>query len=135
MAHQIPALERFLDQSFPKLGLDIDGCMDEMPQFFQFLSHVWPGQVVVVTARADEQEASEYVAELGIRFDELFATGSLAAKPAVVIEQQIEIFLDDQPEALKGMPDSVRTLLVRNDGNYDFDDHRWMLSDKTGKLL
>ena len=36
---------------------------------------------------------------------------------------------------LKNVTPQTNVMLVRNGGNFDFDDKRWMLSEKTGKLV
>jgi hypothetical protein len=45
------------------------------------------------------------------------------------------IYIDDQPEMLKNIPTNVGVLLFRNGGNFDYEDRRWMLSEKTGKFV
>lgn len=51
------SLLNIVDQPQPTLGLDLDGCVDEAPSFFHILSHVWPGNVIVVTYRRDREKA------------------------------------------------------------------------------
>jgi hypothetical protein len=36
---------------------------------------------------------------------------------------------------LKDIPASVNVMLVRNEGNYDFDAKKWMFSRETGRLI
>lgn len=118
-----------------KLGLDIDGCIDEAPDFFSQLSHSWAGPVVVVSFRNNYEKAAEVLAKWNIKYDKLILTSSLAGKASVIEQEQIDLFFDDQPEALKQIPEQVGVFLVRNGGNFDFEDQRWMLSQETGKLL
>lgn len=117
------------------LGLDIDGCIDEAPNFFSQLSHSWAGEVIVVSFRNHYEKAAEVLRRWDIRFDKLILTTSLAGKAAVIEREGINLFFDDQPEALKDIPEDVAVFLVRNGGNFDFDVRKWMMSDETGKLM
>jgi hypothetical protein len=90
---------------YPNLGIDIDGCIDESPIFFQFLS------------------------------DELILVDTFEAKAEVVARENIMIYFDDQPEMIKNMPDKVNVMLVRNGGNFCFDQKLWMMSNRTGRII
>ena len=70
-----------------------------------------------------------------IRYDKLFLVSSLEDKARVIVEEGIMIFFDDQPECLKDMPSNRNIMLVRNEGNFDFDDKKWLMSDITGKII
>ena len=119
----------------PSLGIDIDGCIDEAPMFFQTLSHVWPGKVFIVSYRDDRAKAEAVLFKHNIRFDELILVRSLDAKAEVIKKEGIMIFFDDQPECLQNV-DTMRTVfLCRNEGNFDFGDQKWMVSDRTGKMV
>ena len=119
----------------PSLGIDIDGCIDEAPIFFQILTSVWPGKVFVVSFRNDRAKAEADLRERDIRFDELILVDSLEAKGKVIEREGILVFFDDQPECLKHMDSMRNVMLVRNGGNFDFEDKRWMFSERTGKLV
>jgi hypothetical protein len=119
----------------PSLGLDIDGVLDEANLFFRTLSHVWPGQVFIISYRNNREKAVQDLEKLGIRYDELILVSSFEQKAEVIVEKGILIFFDDQPECLKHVSEDRHVMLVRNGGNFDFDDKRWMLSDQTGKLV
>lgn len=119
----------------PSLGIDIDGCVDEAPLFFQVLMHRWLGKVFVISFRSDRSKAEAYLAQFKIRYDELILVSSFEAKAEVIREKSILVFFDDQPEVLKQIPESVNVLLFRNSGNFDFEDQKWMFSQKTGKLV
>lgn len=51
-------LREVVSQPKPTLGIDLDGCVDESPSFFNIVTHVWPGDVIVITFRSDRQKAS-----------------------------------------------------------------------------
>jgi hypothetical protein len=117
----------------PTLGIDIDGCIDECPIFFQTLTRCWPGEVIVVSYRNDRAKAAEILSRYGIRYSELVLVNSLEAKAQVIVERGILVFFDDQPESLKDIPETVNVMLVRNGGNFDFEDRRWLFSHETGR--
>jgi len=119
----------------PKLGIDIDGCIDEATLFFQTLTNNWPGKVFVISYRSDRGKAESDLARYRIRYDELILVSSFSAKAEVIRREEILVFFDDQPEVLKHVCSKTNVMLVRNEGNFDFNDQRWMFSDETGKLV
>jgi hypothetical protein len=75
------------------------------------------------------------LAKYRIHYHELILVSSMQAKAEVIRLNGILVFFDDQPEVLKGISPSTQVMLVRNGGNFDFDDCRWMFSGETGKLV
>ena len=124
-----------VSQPKPTLGIDLDGCVDESPAFFNILSHVWPGDVIVITFRSDRAKAVADLEKHGIRFTDVVLVKSFDAKADVIAERGISFYIDDQPEMLKNIPANVGVMLFRNEGNFDFDDRKWMFSDQTGKRI
>ncbi len=51
------AMQNLSTTVYPSIGLDLDGCIDESPIFFQLLARYWPGDVYVITFRRDEEAA------------------------------------------------------------------------------
>lgn len=117
------------------LGLDLDGCITEAPEFFSVWTHSWPGRVVIITYRQDRQKAIDDLQNRDIRYDELVLVDRFDAKAEVIAKHGVTLYVDDQPEMLKHVPDGVSVMLFRNEGNFDFVDQRWMLSQETGKLV
>ena len=118
-----------------KLGLDLDGVITETPEFFSAWSHSWPGEVVIITYRKDRKKAEQDLADRNIRYDELVLVDRFEAKAEVIASLGVTFYVDDQPEMLKTIPSNVNVMLFRNEGNFDFQDQRWMLSRQTGKLV
>lgn len=125
---------RVVEQPQPTLGIDLDGCVDESP-FFNILTHVWPGDVIVITFRRDRDKAIADLKKHNIRYTDVVLVSSFDAKADVIKERGISFFIDDQPEMLRNIPPDVGVMLFRNEGNFDFEDKKWMLSDQTGKLV
>lgn len=119
----------------PTLGLDIDGTIDEGPDFFRTLSAIWPGRVVVITYRRDRGKAEEDLARFGVRYHDLILVSSFDAKAEVIATEGIDVYFDDQPEMLRNIPSHVNVMLVRNGGNFCFRDKLWLFSDQTGRRV
>jgi hypothetical protein len=119
----------------PSLGIDIDGCIDEAPIFFRILSHNWPGEVFIIPYRKERAPAEAVLAKYNIRYDELILVDSLDAKAEVISQRGISIFFDDQPECLKDVDSMRHVFLIRNGGNFDHDDRKWVFSEETGKMV
>ena len=123
------------DDARPILGLDLDGVITEYPKIFQALTHSWPGPVLVITYRDDSEQAKKDAEACGIRFDELILVSSFEEKGRVVRERGVAMYFDDQPEMLVGMPETTAIGLIRNAGNFDFEQDRWIMSNKTARLV
>ncbi len=121
--------------SAPAIGIDLDGCIDEAPEWFRILTHVWPGRVYVITFRRDAQQAERDVAQHGIRSDEIILVNRFAAKAEVIKEKEISVYFDDQDEMLLHIPADVTVLKIRNGGNYDFAARKWLFSETTGRMI
>jgi hypothetical protein len=80
-------------------------------------------------------KAEADLAKYHIRYDELILVASLESKAEVIQREGILVFVDDQPEVLKGIDATTSVMLVRNGGNFDFEDRRWMFSEATGKQV
>ncbi|MCA9070708.1 MAG: hypothetical protein KDA84_17380 [Planctomycetaceae bacterium] len=117
------------------LGLDLDGLLDEATDFFAVLARIWPGKVIIISYRNGYAKAEADLKRLGILYDELILVDSFDGKAAVIVEKNVGIYFDDQPEMLQNIPEGVHVLLFRNGGNFDFEDQRWIFSNRTAKLI
>lgn len=133
--HTADVLCEVVRQPKPTLGIDLDGCVDEAPGFYYILSTVWPGDVLVITFRSDREKAVADLEKYRIRFTDIVLVNSFDQKAEVIAERQISFYIDDQPEMLKNIPAKTAVMLFRNEGNFDFEDKKWMFSDETGKLV
>lgn len=129
------ALARLREPVYPSLGLDLDGTIDEAPIFFQILSNLWPGDVYVITYRRDRAQAEADLVRQNIKYNHLILVDSLEEKAQVITDHGIYCYFDDQDEAILGIRVPVAVFKVRNGGNFDFDEKRWIYSDKTGRKL
>jgi hypothetical protein len=115
------------------LGLDLDGTIDEDTHFFSVLSQMWPGKVYVVTFRDDRAKAVAVLDRLGIRYDDVILVNSFAEKAEVIGRLGIDVYFDDQDEALLHVGEGVTVFKMRNGGNYDHQEKKWLYSKITGR--
>lgn len=128
-------LKNLFSVPYPSLAIDIDGCIDEAPIFFKLLTNCWPGKVFAISHRSHRAKAEADLRENDIRYHELILVNTFDAKAEVIERKGVMVYFDDQPEMLKNVPPTVDVMLVRNGGNFDFDEKLWTLSNRTGKLV
>ena len=131
----LKAIENVFSVAVPSIGIDIDGCVDEAPIFFQILTNRWPGKIFVITCRDNREKAVQDLQKYKIQYTDLVLVNSLEAKAKIIQENGIYVFFDDQPEALKEIVPGCNVMLVRNEGNFNFEVKKWVFSDKTGIIL
>lgn len=129
------ALNNLACMPHPALGIDVDGTVDSAPIFFNILTNCWKGKVFVITYRTDRENTIKDLVRYNIRYDELILVKSFEAKAEAIVENQIMFFFDDQPEMVKHVPPTATVFLVRNEGNFCFDEKLWMLSEQTARLV
>src|SRR5687767_14018359 len=108
----------------PALGIDLDGTIDEAPDFFRFLAGAWPGPVYVVIYRDNQAKAEADVTCFGARA-EVVLVNSFAEKADVIKRLGITVYFDDMDEVLLHVPEGVVVFKVRNGGKFCFDSKKW----------
>lgn len=118
---------------YPILGIDIDGTITENPVFFQVLTNNWPGIVVIITYRDNLNSIIEFLNDNFIKYDKIII--SQFDKSKAITENDIDVYFDDQDEMIKNIDSKVTVLKIRNEGNFDYNNKKWLYSKDTGKLL
>jgi len=123
-----------------RIGLDIDGLLDERPDFFSFLAHAFraAGHFVAVLTYRDPDSLPRTEKQLsawGIEYDELHFARSLADKGRLCRELTIDVYFDDQDECLVGVDEKTTVFKIRNGGNFDFGGDKWISTSKLTRLL
>ena len=90
-----------------RIGLDIDGLLDEWPDFFAFLSATLraAGHYIAVLTYRDpvlRTRTEGQLAGWGITYDELHFAQSLSDKGRLCRELSIDVYFDDQDECVVG---------------------------------
>jgi hypothetical protein len=123
-----------------RVGLDLDGLLDERPDFFAFLSTTLRAGghfVAVLTYRdpATQERTEGQLAGWCIQYDELHFARSLADKGRLCRELSIDVYFDDQDECLADVGEETTVFKVRNGGNFDFVARTWLSTAKLTRLL
>lgn len=119
----------------PALGLDFDGTITDAPVFFSLLARIWEGPVYIVTYRDNEEATLKEAASLGITNAKVVLVNSFAQKAQVIKDLNIKVFFDDMDEVITHIPADCVVFKIRNEGNYDFSDGKWLYSKFTGKQI
>ena len=117
------------------IGLDLDGCIDEAPDFFSTLSEFWPAKVYIITFRRDYEKPKGYVEQFNINYEEIILVNRFEDKAVVIKEKEITVYFDDQDEILMHIPENVVVFKIRNGGNFDYESKRWLYSNATGRQI
>ena len=118
-----------------KIAIDIDGTISAYPQFFAELTNALKGKAeIFILSNRDPSESSRRETEKelekwGIWYEHLIFSGQ---KSKVILENEIDIFIENEDEQFQHLPKSVLVLKVREEGNYDFETGRWIYGEKTG---
>jgi hypothetical protein len=123
-----------------RIGLDLDGLLDERPDFFAFLTAALrsAGHFVAVLTYRDPEGRARTEAQLagwGVSYDELHFARSLADKGRLCRELAVDIYFDDQDECLKEVGEATTVFKVRNGGNFDFEERKWLSTADLTRLL
>lgn len=82
------------------IGIDLDECLDEAPDFFRTLPHHWLAPVYVITFRRDMEQAKRDVESFCIRCTEIVLMSSFEQKAKEVADRGVFAYFDDQDEVL-----------------------------------
>ena len=123
-----------------KIAIDIDGCISEYPNIFSILTKALKSsdniEIVIISARENSQKAKQKtiqeLKELGIVYDYLILTDD---KQQTIKENSIDIFIDNQIENFQQLNSDVCCLLIREEGNYDWETDRFLGDNKTVKMI
>ena len=119
----------------PSIGIDFDGTIDESPVFFSLLSNLWPGHVYIITYRNDLLGIANDLAKYNIKYTDIITVNSFPQKAQEIDRLGISVFFDDMDEVLKHVKSNVTVLKIRNEGNFDYDEKRWVYSEDTGRMI
>lgn len=123
-----------------RTGLDLDGLLDERPDFFSFLTAALRagGHFVAVLTYRDPESRARTEAQLagwGVQYDELHFARSLSDKGRLCRELEIDLYFDDQDECIQDVPEPTTVFKVRNGGNFDFGERKWLSTARLTRLL
>jgi len=125
-----------------KIGIDLDSTITangNSEKFFSLLTkylHPNKGYFYIVTDRDNSEESKKEIKKelkkRDIIFDELIITGD---KAKAILDNDISIYFDDTDEYFQYLPKSVTVFKIREEGNFNFDNGKWIYGPKTGELF
>ena len=122
-----------------KIAIDLDNTITatrESIEFFSTLTYLLDpvSEITILTNRTpgSEQEIADELDFLGIEYGQIVIT---ANKAKYIIENRIDVFFEDTDEYYLGLPESVLVFKIREDGNFNFDTHKWVGSEKTTEII
>jgi hypothetical protein len=120
-----------------KIAIDIDGVITEYPDFFRQFSQSMTesgADIYIITNRdpTTRAEILEELREYAIDFNELVIT---ANKAEYIVRNEIVVLFEDTDEYFLKLPPTVLVLKVREPGNFDYDEQKWVYGPKTGRLV
>jgi hypothetical protein len=123
-----------------RIGLDLDGLLDEQPAFFSFLTAALRegGHFVAVLTYRDPELRRRTVAQLaswGIAYGELHFARSLSDKGRLCLELDIDVYFDDQDECIQDVAERTTVFKIRNGGNFDYEEQKWLSTARLTRLL
>jgi len=116
-----------------KIGIDIDGTITSAPDFFRQLTEQMSeiADIHIITFRPKKYkfETIQQLSELGIKYDHLVFTDN---KADYIMQNYITIFFEDMDEFIVDLPSSVTVFKIREKGNFDFEEKKWIYTPRTG---
>lgn len=125
-----------MDKKRIVIGLDLDNCITAEPEFFRIICYLlYPTyDVHIITNRdkADRDNTINELKELGIQYSHLVLTSQ---KDEYVEQNGINILFENEDEYFLEIPESTTVFKVREPGNFDFAEKKWITSRKNSILI
>ena len=122
-----------------KIAIDLDNTLNASKtsiEFFSTLTHLLIAEhrIVILTDREPntEQEIADELDYLGIEYSEIVITSK---KAEFIRKNNITIFFENQDEYFLELGEEVVVFKIREDGNFDFAEKKWIGSHKTTKMV
>jgi hypothetical protein len=126
-----------------KIGIDLDNTINEnditKSFFFLMTQHMWKSgevEIHIITnreqTRNSRRETLHELEHYGIHYDFLEITPN---KHDYILKHGINVYFDDTDEYFQSLPESVTVFKIREGGNFDFDDGKWVYGNKTGRNI
>jgi hypothetical protein len=122
-----------------KIAIDLDNTINGSAlsiKFFSMLTNLLsPEHITILTNRepGTEDQIREELNKLGISYSDIVIT---AEKADYILQNNIEVFFENEDEYFLSLPESVLVFKIREDGNFDFSEKgRWIGSRKTVRMI
>jgi len=124
-----------------KIGIDLDNTITaskESQVFFALITNALKNkaEIHIITNRDTDLESRENtikeLSQMNIYYDTLTITDE---KETYILAQGITIYYDDTDEYYQNLPSSVTVFKIREPGNFNFSNGKWIYGDKTGEKI
>ena len=124
-----------------RIAIDLDNTITaskESIEFFRVMTHLlYPDpniHIVILTNRepGSEQQVADELDCLGIEYSQIVITSQ---KAEYIRENKISIYFENEDEYFLELEEEVTVFKIREDGNFDFAENKWIGSQKTTKMI
>lgn len=122
-----------------KIAIDLDNTINASRDsivFFSIMTHLLIAEhrIVILTNRepGTEQAVADELDCLGIDYSEIVIT---AEKAQYIKDNHITVVFENEDEYFLELGEEVTVFKIREDGNFDFTEKKWIGSKKTTKMI
>ena len=122
-----------------KIAIDLDGTINanrDSVEFFSIMTHLLipEHRIYILTNREPntEQLIADELAEYGIDYNQIVITSD---KALFMRNNNISIYFENEDEYLLELNEEVTVFKIREDGNFDFAEKKWIGSRATTILI
>lgn len=118
-----------------KIGIDLDNTITEYPEFFSLMTNALHSfaEIFVITNREKSIRSRENIKDelelMNIFYHHIIITGE---KADFILENDINILFEDTDEYFLELPEKVKVFKIREPGNFDFGQKKWIYGNSTG---
>lgn len=118
-----------------KIGIDLDNTITEYPEFFSLMTNALHSfaEIFVITNREKSIRSRENIKDelelMNIFYHHIIITGE---KADFILENDINILFEDTDEYFLELPEKVKVFKIREAGNFDFGQKKWIYGNSTG---
>jgi len=118
------------------INLDTITASKQSIEFFEILTHLLIAEyeiyILINREPNSEQDVANELDYLGIEYSEIVITDN---KAEYIREQGITIFFENEDEYFVEIGEETTVFKLREDGNFDFSEKKWIGSTKTTKMI
>ena len=115
------------------IAIDLDDTITYAPETFAALTQMLgrKNYIYIITNRNPDTRANtvKELEDFRIVYDNLILT---ADKKKAILENEIDIFFEDTDEYFLDLPEEVLVFKIREPGNFNFAEKKWIYGNKTG---
>lgn len=119
----------------PAIGIDVDGTIDQAPEFFSVLTNTWPGDIHIITMRSHMDELLHDLRSWNVKHTHIHLVDKFSDKGKIIDEHKLVMFFDDMPEVLQQVGEQYNVCLIRNEGNFNHETSKYIMSEKTAEII